>query len=84
MIEYRKRIIRAVGKMCKEYREYIGVTQSEVSQATGYSEQNISSFETGRTNNMILLLWYIDQGMFKTTYNNESYKLHRLLRGDTE
>ena len=80
----KQNILRAVGRMCKEYREYIGVTQSDVSRATGYSEQNISSFETGRTNNMILLLWYIDNGMFKTTYKNESYKLHRLLRGDKE
>lgn len=77
----RKKILPDLGRMCKEYRTYIGVTQSDVARATGYSEQNISSFETGRTNNMILLLWYIDQGIFSNTNKNMKYRLHRLLRG---
>ena len=80
----RNKILRSVGAMCKQYRESQGVTQADVAVATGYSEQNISSFETGRTNNMILLLWYIDDGMFTDFGHNYKYRLHRLLRGDTE
>lgn len=80
MTEKRKKILLEVCRMCKEYRIYIGLTQSDVARDTGYSEQNISSFETGRTNNMILLLWYIDKGIFTTSYKNMKYRLHRLLR----
>ena len=53
----------AVGNMCKQHREKLGVKQSQVAEETGYSEQNISSFETGRTNNMIIFLWYINNGV---------------------
>ena len=49
--------------MCKQHREKLGVKQSQVAEETGYSEQNISSFETGRTNNMIIFLWYINKGL---------------------
>ena len=60
----RNKILLTVGQMCKRLRENQGVKQSQVARETGYSEQNISSFETGRTNNMIILLWYIDRGLF--------------------
>ena len=52
-----------VGNMCKQHREKLGVKQSQVATETGYSEQNISSFETGRTNNMIIFLWYVNKGL---------------------
>lgn len=60
----RNKILLTVGQMCKRLRENQGVKQSQVARETGYSEQNISSFETGRTNNMIILLWYVDRGLF--------------------
>ena len=60
----RNMILLTVGQMCKRLRENQGVKQSQVARETGYSEQNISSFETGRTNNMIILLWYVDRGLF--------------------
>lgn len=80
MTDKRMHIIREVGSMCKEYRSYIGASQSDVARDTGYSEQNISSFETGRTNNMIIMLWYVNKGMFTTSYKNMKYRLERLLR----
>lgn len=80
-MDRKQKILLMVGQMCKEYREYIGMKQSDVSADTGYSEQNISSFETGRTNNMIILLWYIDKGLFGASYKNMYYRLHRLLKG---
>lgn len=60
----RNKILLTVGQMCKRLRENQGIKQSQVARETGYSEQNISSFETGRTNNMIILLWYVDRGLF--------------------
>lgn len=60
----RNKVLLTVGQMCKRLRENQGIKQSQVARETGYSEQNISSFETGRTNNMIILLWYVDRGLF--------------------
>ena len=57
-------VLLTVGQMCKRLRENQGIKQSQVARETGYSEQNISSFETGRTNNLIILLWYVDRGLF--------------------
>lgn len=79
---YNKKMLPAIGKMCKEYRIRIGCTQLDVSKDTGYSEQNISSFETGRTNNMLIFLWYVDKGIFSNTYYNMKYRLNRILRGE--
>ena len=58
-----KDIITEIGLICKSYRESIGAYQFEVAQDTGYSSLNVSSFENGRNNNMLLLLWYIKKGL---------------------
>ena len=74
----REKILHTIGTMCKQHRERLGEKQCRVAEDTGYSEQNVSSFETGRTNNMILLLWYIDRGVFDM---GNRLILHKLLRG---
>jgi len=48
-----------IGLICKRHRKRMGYTQKDVANQTGYSPVNISSFETGRNNNMLILLWYI-------------------------
>ena len=73
----REKVLFTIGYMCKQHRERLGEKQSRVAEDTGYSEQNVSSFETGRTNNMILLLWYIDHGVFDM---GNRLILHKLLR----
>lgn len=55
--------LRRIGYACKIFRQSLGISQAEVAEQTGYSESNISSFETGRTNNMMILLYYLRQGM---------------------
>ena len=62
-MEKEKDIITEIGLICKSYRESIGHYQFEVAQDTGYSSLNVSSFENGRNNNMLLLLWYIKKGL---------------------
>lgn len=52
-----------IGQRCKEFRESLGVLQSDVAAETGYSKENVSAFETGRNNNARILLWYIEKGM---------------------
>lgn len=64
--------IEYVSKRCKLYREQLGKTQKDVARDLGYSPENVSSFETGRNNNMIILLWYIQHGMTYEFLNNEA------------
>lgn len=55
--------LKQVGLMCKTYRRAIGFRQVDVAADTGYSVENISSFERGRNDNLVILLWYLSKGM---------------------
>ena len=80
----RKVALTLIGEMCKRHRENSGVTQAQVAEDTGYSEQNISSFETGRTNNMLIFLYYVNRGVLDTGLNRCKVKhiLGGLKHGD--
>ena len=55
--------LREIGQRCKKYRIECGFYQMDVAKDTGYSVENISSFETGRNDNAKILLWYLSHGM---------------------
>lgn len=55
--------LREMGQRCKKYRVDHRYYQSDVAEETGYSVENISSFETGRNDNARILLWYLSHGM---------------------
>lgn len=55
--------LKVIGKACKSIRMANGITQKQLGKITGYSDKTISSFETGRVNNAILLLWYLENGL---------------------
>ena len=55
--------LRYIGRRCKEFRVSRGYYQTDVAADTGYSTENISSFETGRNDNARILLWYLSHGM---------------------
>ena len=55
--------LREMGQCCKKYRIEQGYLQVDVAKETGYSVENISSFETGRNDNARILLWYFTHGM---------------------
>lgn len=55
--------LREIGQRCKKYRVHRGYYQTDVAADTGYSVENISSFETGRNDNARILLWYFEHGM---------------------
>lgn len=55
--------LRDMGRRCKEFRVGQGYYQTDVAADTGYSVENISSFETGRNDNARILLWYFAHGM---------------------
>lgn len=56
--------LKSIGKRCKEYRQKLGFYQSHVAKDTGYSKENVSSFENGRNDNVRIFLWYIEMGLF--------------------
>lgn len=80
----RKNALMLMGEMCKRYRENVGITQAQVAEETGYSEQNISSFETGRTNNMLIFLYYVNRGVLDLNLNRHRirYIIGGLKHGD--
>ena len=55
--------LRELGRRCKQFRINRGYYQIDVAIDTGYSVENISSFETGRNDNARILLWYFEKGM---------------------
>ena len=55
--------LRRMGTRCKQFRVENGYFQTDVANGTGYSVENISSFETGRNDNARILLWYFEHGM---------------------
>ena len=55
--------VKDIGNACRCFRVSIGKTQLQVAFETGYSVENISSFENGRNDNCRLLLWYFFHGM---------------------
>ena len=61
-----KEPLKIIGMLCKYTRLEQGLSQEEVAQELGCSNQNISMFENGRNNNAIVLLWYILHGLPET------------------
>lgn len=55
--------LNIIGQKCKEYRQNIGLLQTDVAKDTGYSIENISKFENGNNNNMKIFLWYLRKGL---------------------
>lgn len=56
--------LNRLGLKCKYLRENLGITQKEVAKELGCSPELISAFEHGRTNNAIILMWYVKRGLY--------------------
>ena len=52
-----------LGKVCKAHRKILGVSQDMVASETGYTRQNISKFENGNNINVMILSWYLNNGL---------------------
>ena len=55
--------LQHIGKVCKRHRETLNLYQYDVAKDVGYSKENISSFERGRNDSAIILLWYLLHGL---------------------
>ena len=68
-------LLKKLGMECRCFRMFIHKVQIDVAVDTGYSVESISSFERGRTNNLRILLWYVNEGYdicdFVKRWNNE-------------
>lgn len=67
--------IKDIGQRCANYRRFIGATQAEVANSTGYSVESICAFEHGRTNNAEIFSWYIGKGVIEhdQRFRNEDF-----------
>lgn len=69
-------LLKKLGEECKYFRMFIRKIQSDAAIDTDYSIESISAFERGRTNNLKILLWYIENGYditdFIKRWNNEN------------
>lgn len=54
--------LKTITGACKRYRNDLGVTQLEVAYETHYSVENISAFENGRNDSLMIFLWYLQNG----------------------
>jgi transcriptional regulator with XRE-family HTH domain len=52
-----------VGKACRKIRQSKHMSQKQVAKATGYNDRTISQFERGYSNNALILIWYITNGL---------------------
>ena len=55
--------INEIGGKCAEFRKYKKIPQSVIAKELGVSVETISAFEHGRTNNAVVLSWYIKNGL---------------------
>ena len=55
--------VKELGEKCAEYRKQNKILQSEIAEELGVSTETISAFEHGRTNNAVVLSWYIRHGL---------------------
>ncbi len=55
--------LKMIGLRCRNFRIAMGIKQARVAVDTGYSVENISSFERGHNDNARILLWYLVNGL---------------------
>lgn len=56
-------ILWLIGGNCQNFRLRNHYTQVGASKEIGCSVENVSGFENGRNDNMLILLWYVSKGM---------------------
>ena len=54
--------LRLLGDRCRMWRLESGYTQQQIADSLDVSPETISAFEHGRTNNALVLRWYIEHG----------------------
>lgn len=55
--------IKEIGAKCAEFRRAQNIHQTVIANELGVSPETISAFEHGRTNNAVVLSWYISHGL---------------------
>lgn len=55
--------IKEIGAICATWRKENNIPQQIIARDLGLSVESISAFEHGRTNNALILSWYIKNGL---------------------
>ena len=68
--------LKRLGEACKDFRREQGLLLRNAAFDTNYAIESICAFEHGRTNNALILLWYVNKGLpletLKGVYNGEN------------
>lgn len=77
MSEEHKAVLKTMGAACRQVRQELGYQQMDVAVDTGYSVENVCTFEAGGNNNAILLSWYMNKAnnILVGRYSNELQEL---------
>lgn len=65
--------LRTIGKSLKETRKAHNITQTEIAEHIGYSQESISHLENGKTDNLVMFLRYITYLEDKNIYVEARY-----------
>lgn len=60
--ENRSKILYCLGKACATWRVDNGITQRQIAKALGCSVNNISTFELGKNDSMLIFMYYVAIG----------------------
>lgn len=84
MKESEKKILHAVGQLCRDYRIANGQTLKDVSIQMGYSLSTIGYFERGHNDSAKIMAWYIGHYKIPMEKIMRIYDLYTLGRCDDE
>ena len=65
--------LKSIGKSLKEIRKAHNITQTEIAEHIGYSQESISHLENGKTDNLVMFLKYITYLEDKNIYAEARY-----------
>lgn len=66
-----------IGKECRKFRKnFLNLTQEQVSEELGISQRALSVFENGLSDNMFILIYYINKGLYQ--YDKELFENEKI------
>lgn len=55
--------LQKIGKLCAQVRRANDIPRREVAKTLHYSVENIARFERGENDNVLIFLWYCNNGV---------------------
>ena len=59
----KREYLNNIGFRCKLFRVSLSITQKEIAEELGETQNNICMFDAGKNNSAYILMWYINRGL---------------------